>query len=200
MYPNCLFDSCSQSSRYHDGWYWQPMSPKCKNRRRGICCMARQEFGEDEVKLAIIVRALYGLKSSGTSCLVFTFCNKTSAYRFHSKLHGSGYASLGGSHTRRFQILWTHASLYSYIDDILRISKDLTKIIHSFADPHFLYRLKNVGPPKMWYLSAEEYLVNAIPVILEESFGPLKQTIIQNEQVRCSSSTRLPSQTGYIRF
>ena len=91
---------------------------------------------------------------------------------------------------RRFQILWTHASLYSYIDDILRISKDLTKIIHSFADPHFLYRLKNVGPPKMWYLSAEEYLVNAIPVILEESFGPLKQTIIQNEQVRCSSSTR----------
>ena len=83
-----------------------------------------------------------------------------------------------------------HEFILAYVDDTLCIAKDLGNIINSFAEPPYLYCLKDVGPPtrylgakigrhqldndmETWFISAEECLTKAIPII-EENYGALK--------------------------
>ena len=85
--------------------------------------------------------------------------------------------------------------ILNYVDDILCISEKETLQIANqhiwLVEPSFLYRLKDVGlqqdflvqrlgnnsqlddRSEAWFIFAEEYLENAIPVI-EETYGPLK--------------------------
>ena len=82
-----------------------------------------------------MVCALHGLKSSGA-----VWCS-----HFAGRLRDIGfipkYMDLDMCH-------WETATPEGF--KYIRISKGPTKIIHSFADPPFLYHIKNVGPSKSW--------------------------------------------------
>jgi hypothetical protein len=144
------------------------------------------EFGPlDQGKVAVIVRALYGLKSSGAMW----------RSHFAAHLREMGFTSSLGDPD-----VWLRAAekpdkteyyeyILVYVDDLLIISHQADSLLHVFEN-HYKYRLKDVGPPKRylgatieridvdgmktWSMSAREYLEKAIPVI-EEHFGTLKQ-------------------------
>ena len=144
------------------------------------------EFGPlDQGKVAVIVRALYGLKSSGAMW----------RSHFANNLRDMGFTSSLGDPD-----VWMRAAekqdkseyyeyILVYVDDLLIISHQSDSIL-DILENHFNYRLKDVGPPKRylgatvekiniagmdtWCMSARDYLEKAIPVI-EERFGPLKQ-------------------------
>ena len=144
------------------------------------------EFGPlDQGKVAVIVRALYGLKSSGAMW----------RSHFAANLRDMGFTSSLGDPD-----IWFRAAekpdkteyyeyILVYVDDLLIVSHQADTILQ-ILEEHFKYRLKDVGPPKRylganieqveingmktWSMSAREYLEKSIPVI-EERFGPLKQ-------------------------
>lgn len=144
------------------------------------------EFGPlDQGKVAVIVRALYGLKSSGAMWRA----------HFAANLRDMGFNSCLGDPD-----VWYRAAekedkseyyeyILVYVDDLLNVSYCLDSIL-DILENHFKYRLKDVGAPKRylgatiervdvagsnsWSMSAKEYLEKALPVI-EERFGPLKQ-------------------------
>jgi hypothetical protein len=101
-----------------------------------VYAIAGPEFGEDEGKLAIIVRALYGLKSSGA------------AWRSHfaATLRDIGFIPSYADPDMWYREAVTREGfeyyeyVLVYVDDILCISEDPSTIIRSFADPPFLYR------------------------------------------------------------
>jgi len=110
--------------------------------------MAGKEFGSDEGSVMLIVRALYGLKTSGA------------AWRstFSQKLIELGYKS-----TRADPDIWLRADvkpnglqyyemLLVYVDDILLISHQPSRTMLEIQQ---LYQLKDdsIGPPKQ-YLGA----------------------------------------------
>ena len=150
--PNRLPRRCSQSTEHHDGRHRQSPYLNASTEEK-VYAIAGPEFGEDEGKLAIIVRALYGLKSSGA------------AWRSHfaATLQDIGFIpsyAAGGDPDMWYQEAVTrdgfeyYEYVLVYVDDILCISEDPGTIIRSFADPPFLYRLKDVGPPTR-YLGAK---------------------------------------------
>ena len=144
------------------------------------------EFGPlEQGKVAVIVRALYGLKSSGAMW----------RSHFAANLRDMGFTSSLGDPD-----IWFRAAekpdkseyyeyILVYVDDLLIISHQSDSILKILED-HFKYRLKDVGTPKRylganiervetngmktWIMSAREYLEKSIPVI-EERFGTLKQ-------------------------
>ena len=147
---------------------------------------AGPEFGEDEGKLCIIVRALYGLKSSGA------------AYRNH---FAETLLQLGFESCYADADVWRRAALkkddskyyeyiLTYVDDCLLISEDTLSIIDALKKEPFNYTLKDVGPPKkylgakcgkynlgdseVWYMSAELYLHHAIKEV-ERKWGDLSK-------------------------
>ena len=112
-------------------------------KRNFMQAIAGPEFGEDKGKLAIIVCALYGLKSSGA------------AWRSHfaATLRDIGFIPSYADPDMWYREAVTREGfeyyeyILVYVDDILCISKDPSTIIRSFSDPPFLYRLKDAGPP-----------------------------------------------------
>mmetsp|Transcript_5420 Transcript_5420/g.7997 ORF Transcript_5420/g.7997 Transcript_5420/m.7997 type:complete len:239 (+) Transcript_5420:3465-4181(+) len=144
------------------------------------------EFGSlEEGKIALIVRALYGLKSSSAMWRSH-FAATLRDLGFHSSLADPD--------------VWMRAStlpdsqdyyeyILVYVDDLLVISHRGQEIIDLLTDK-YQYRLKDVGPPKRylgaivgrydksgtktWYLSAKDYLTKAIPIV-EEHYGALKK-------------------------
>ncbi len=155
--------------------------------REKIYTYAGPEFGpQDEGKMVIIVRALYGLKSSGA------------AWRAH---FAKSLEDLGFFPCYADMDVWRRPAerkdktpyyeyILVYVDDQLTISEDPKNITDALQAPPFNYELKGVGPPtrylgvtigdymlgtyKTKYLSAEGYLEKAIPTI-EERFGNLSE-------------------------
>jgi hypothetical protein len=140
---------------------------------------ADPEFGADEAKTIIIVRALYRLKSSGAAWrshfahmlrdlhFTSTYTDPDVWFRPATKHSGDPY----------------YKCILVYVDDILCISENPGQIINLLQSDPFNYRLKDIGPPtrylgakvacytlpdsgvNTWYISAESYLQKAIPVI-----------------------------------
>jgi Reverse transcriptase (RNA-dependent DNA polymerase) len=128
-----------------------------------------KEFGHEAGRLATIVRALYGLKSSGAAWhnhfaqslndLNFLSCRSDPDVwrRAASKPDGTTY----------------YEYILVYVDDCLIVSLDPQTILNTLQD-EYKYRLKDVGPPKRflgadigqrkiggvdrWFISAETYL------------------------------------------
>jgi len=154
--------------------------------REKIYTTAGPEFGpEDAGKTIIIVRALYGLKSSGA------------AWRAH---FAKTLEELGFKQCYSDQDVWRRASVKKdgtkyyeyilvYVDDQLTISEDPKAIIDALQAHPFSYDLKDIGPPARYlgatigkydldgfitkFISAEDYLEKALPNI-EERFGKLE--------------------------
>ena len=136
-------------------------------------------------KVCVIVRALYGLKSSGA------------AWRSH--FAKNDLRDLGFTSTLADPDVWIRPAtkkngdkyyeyILVYVDDQLTISENATQLTQQLITD-YKYRLKDVGPPSKylgakvgtrildngilaWYMSAEEYLKKAIPEI-ERRFGNL---------------------------
>ena len=149
-----------------------------------LYCIAGKEFGPDEEgRLMIIRRALYGLKSSGA------------AYRAH---FATTLMELGYKSCRADPDVWMRTAtkdngfeyyeyILTYVDDCLIISHDPKKIIQSLTE-EYKYRLKDVGEPTRylgaevgkhdvnsdgtatWYMSARLYLKQAI-LEIERKWG-----------------------------
>jgi hypothetical protein len=153
--------------------------------REKVYTIAGVEFGEEEGHTMLIVRALYGLKSSGA------------AWRSH---FANSLRDLGFLSNQADPDVWTREAVKTqgdkyyeyvlvYVDDQLTISEDPKNITDSLQQEPFNYTLKDVGPPKRylgatvgtcvdigekaWYLSADDYLDKALPTV-EERFGSLK--------------------------
>lgn len=145
--------------------------------------IAGPEFGDDDVgKVCVIVRALYGLKSSGA------------AWRSH---FANDLRDMGFTSTLADPDVWLRPAIKKngfkyyeyilvYVDDQLTISENAAQITDQLTSD-YKYRLKDVGPPTKylgarigkqqlpdgsfaWSMSAEEYLKKAIPEI-ERKFG-----------------------------
>ncbi len=143
------------------------------------------EFGDDAGRIAKIVRALYGLKSSGA------------AWHTH---FAQSLTDLGFKPTRADPDVWLrpqtrqdNSKYYEYflvyVDDCLVISENPQSILDSLHSD-YNYRLKDVHPPTRflgaqidkigidgqdyWYISAELYLSKVLPTI-EERFGKLER-------------------------
>jgi len=147
------------------------------------------EFGAlEQGKIAIIVRALYGLKSSGAM------------WRAH---FAATLRDLGFTSSLADPDVWMRAStlpgedkqdyyeyILVYVDDLLVISHRGQELLDLLTDK-YQYRFKDIGPPKRylgaivgrydkngtktWYLSAKDYLSKkAIPVV-EEHYGTLNK-------------------------
>ena len=146
------------------------------------------EFGPiEQGKIALIVRALYGLKSSGAMW----------RSHFAATLRDLGFTSsladpdvwmrpsvLPGDHNQEY-----YEYVLVYVDDLLVISHRGQELLDLLTDK-YNYCLKDVGPPKRylgaivgrydkdgtktWYLSAKDYLSKAIPVV-EEHYGTLNK-------------------------
>ena len=114
-----------------------------------VYAIAGPEFGDaDEGKIAVIVQALYGLKSSGGAAW---------QAHFASTLRDIGFIPSYADPDMWYREATSEESTmdhYEYIlvhvDYILCIAKDPAKIINSFAEPPYLYRLKDVGPPTIY--------------------------------------------------
>mmetsp|Transcript_11237 Transcript_11237/g.16168 ORF Transcript_11237/g.16168 Transcript_11237/m.16168 type:complete len:1367 (+) Transcript_11237:2028-6128(+) len=145
------------------------------------------EFGAlEQGKIAVIVRALYGLKSSGAM------------WRAH---FAATLRDLGFTSSLADPDVWMRPStlpqdqqeyyeyILVYVDDLLVVSHRGQELLDLLTDK-YQYRLKDVGPPqrylgaivgrydkngtKTWYLSAKDYLTKALPIV-EEHYGTLNK-------------------------
>ena len=163
--------------------------------------IAGKEFGsEDEGKIMIISRALYGLKSSGA------------AYRAHfaTTLIEMGFTSCMADPdvwmrpARKANGFTYYEYILTYVDDCLVVSHDPKSIVDTLQN-EYKYRLKDVGPPtrylgaqigqyefedgsKAWFMSAQLYLQQAIKEV-ETLWGPMHKLF----RDRGSLDTPLPA-------
>jgi hypothetical protein len=131
-----------------------------------VYTIAGPEFGSDQQRPAVIVRALYGLKSSGAR------------WRDHlaSILHENGFASSKADANVWMRkaikpcgfIYWEY--LLAYVDDILIISHDPQAIINSLSQ-RMTFKQGSIGPPKS-YLGADVFQVTIYDATLDT---PAKQ-------------------------
>jgi hypothetical protein len=144
--------------------------------REKIYIICGKEFGDDLVgRMATIVRALYGLKSSGAAwreCLAdvlrelgFTSCRADNDVWIRAAQRPDG--------TRYYEMVLV------YTDDILCVSTD-PKAIMCKLDQDFMLKKDSVGPPKQylgasigryhfndgsaecWYMGSDQYIAEAI--------------------------------------
>lgn len=149
--------------------------------------IAGKEFGPDEEgKIMIIRRALYGLKSSGA------------AYRAH---FAATLTELNFVSCKADPDVWMRPAtkddgtayyeyILTYVDDCLVVSHQPQSIVDVMQN-EYKYRLKDVGPPTRylgaeigkykfedgnvaWYMSAQQYLKQAITEV-EIKWGPLNK-------------------------
>ena len=153
--------------------------------REKIWSTAGPEFGEHTGAVVLIVRALYGLKSSGA----------TWRAHFAQSLRDLGYESCVGGDPdvwRKPAVKPDGEKYYEYIvvyiDDLLVIGQNPTNITDALQADPFNYTLKDVDEPKSylgaviskynlegsvtWAISADDYLRKALANV-EEQFGKL---------------------------
>ena len=101
-----------------------------------VCIIAGPEFGELAGHTLVIVKALYGLRSSGA--------------RFHAEL-ASKLGPMGFFPSKADPNIWMRDAgdhweyLAVYVDDLMAIMKDPTKFFDELSK---IYKLKGLGPPK----------------------------------------------------
>jgi Reverse transcriptase (RNA-dependent DNA polymerase) len=167
------------------------INAKCREK---VYTIAGKEFGNDEGKIMLITRALYGLKSSG---------------RAWREMFAGTMSDIGFKNSEGDRDVWLRANdhpgtkeqyyekLLVYVDDILCASHDPGAVMDVIAK---LYRLKegSVGEPKrylganigkmqtedgrtVWYMSAESYIQAAVANIEEqlknEGYGNLRTRV-----------------------
>lgn len=150
-----------------------------------VYTIAGIEFGEESGRIAVIVRALYGLKSSGAA--------------WHTMFAQSPLSDLGFMSCKSDPDVWRRPAVKSnsfkyyeyilvYVDDCIIVSEHPKNILDKF-ETELNYRLKDVGEPSrflgakigtvaiegtdMWYISAQLYLEKALTTI-EETYGKLE--------------------------
>ena len=142
------------------------------------------EFGPEEGRVAVIVRALYGLKSSGAQW----------RSHFAATLRDLGFQSCLADPDVWFRPATKdnddeyYEYILVYVDDLLVCSHKAAQILTELEE-RYKYRLKDVGPPKRylgaiigkyeldhncttWFLTAQEYLEKALPIV-EQKQGTL---------------------------
>ena len=145
-----------------------------------------EEFGDDKGKIALIQRALYGLRTSGAAYRSY-FANVLRELGFESCLVDADVWMRPMVKDYRFKY---YEYLLYYVDDCLVISHNPKKIAGVLKSEPYNYTLKDEGPPtrylgakvgpyllgrqKTWYMSAELYLRNAIKEI-EGKWGNLSK-------------------------
>jgi Reverse transcriptase (RNA-dependent DNA polymerase) len=156
------------------------------------------EFGEENNRITVIVRALYGLKSSGAA---WHAC-------FAQSLSDLGFMSCQSDPDiwRRSPSKGDLTDYYKYIlvyvDDLLVVSEHHGEILTRLSED-YRYRLKDVGVPtrflgakigkkmingsEYWYISAESYLKKALNTV-EERFGKL-DTLFGKSQLNTPAPT-----------
>jgi hypothetical protein len=105
--------------------------------------IAGDEFGDDKGKMALIVRALYGLKSSGASWrahIAHTLSNMKFA---PSRGDSDVWMRVDFNPTTKASY-WEY--LLVYVDDLLSIGLDLRATLNTL-ETDYNYLLKDVGPP-----------------------------------------------------
>jgi Reverse transcriptase (RNA-dependent DNA polymerase) len=138
-------------------------------------------------RVAVIVRALYGLKSSGAAWHTF-FAQSLTDLGFVPCKEADPDVWRRVSRRKQEDNSQYYEYILVYVDDCLIVSEE-PKVILSRLEDDYKYRLKDVGPPtrflgaiigrttledgfETWYISAESYLEKAIKAI-EERFGKL---------------------------
>jgi hypothetical protein len=169
--------------------------------REKIWTVAGKEFGSDSGCVMLVVRALYGLKSSGASWRAMLAQSLTEI----------GYAS-----TRADPDVWIRAAfkpdgteyyemVLVYVDDILHLSHDVKPTMKALEK---LYELKpgSCGPPTMylganiskyqledgrssWCMSARDYVKNAVKNVEEE--------LLKEDHTGLKSKADRPTPAGY---
>lgn len=158
------------------------------------------EFGTDQDKPAIIVRALYGLESSGAAWHTFFAQSLTDIGFISSRANPDvwlriNHRSDGSRYYEYFLV---------YVDDCLVVSENPRDIL-TRLEQEYKYRLKDVGPPKRflgarigevmldghktWYISAQDYLEKALEGVIQR-FGKL-------ESLFSSSKLQTPAPTNF---
>jgi hypothetical protein len=156
------------------------VNAECKEK---ICAKCGPEFGEFENRTVIIVKALYGLRSSG------------SAWHSHFSDH---LRSMGFTPSRADMDMWYRKQrrpngseyyeyLAVYVDDVLIVSHDPQAIVKEIEAKPFelkgggapdtylgatIGRFKFDGEIETWYMSSTQYLERAISVV-EEKVGKI---------------------------
>ena len=101
-----------------------------------VCFRAGPEFGDREGHLMVVIKALYGLKSSGK--------------RWHERLHDV-LTNMGFKPSRVEEDIWmrdkgTHYEYIAvYVDDLMIVSKNPKSIVHDLEITH-RFKLKGTGP------------------------------------------------------
>lgn len=174
-------------------------------------CKAGPEFGEDEGKVLILVRALYGLKSAGA------------AYRHHfaQTLTDLGFESCYGDAD-----VWRRAAvkpngdeyyeyLLTYVDDCLVISHKCVEITNALKNEYH-FTLKDEGPPsrylgaeigrfqlttnlETWYMSADLYLEKTL-VEVEKKWGDLKNMFKNRSKLDTPAPTKFHPEVDQTDF
>jgi hypothetical protein len=166
-----------------------------------VYTVAGPEFGDDAGKTMLIVRALYGLKSSGAAW----------HSHFAQSLRNIGFklsyadADVWMQEAQKPDGFKYYEYILVYVDDQLTISHNPKAITDLLQTEPFNYKLKDVGPPERYlgamigdydldgiktrYMSAELYLERAIPEI-EKRFGSLKPLFPKGH-------LQIPAQTNF---
>jgi Reverse transcriptase (RNA-dependent DNA polymerase) len=175
----------------------------CARTKEKLYIICGQEFGDPYVgRKAIIVRALYGLKSSGAawrSCLAtvlrddfgFTSCRADSDVWFRpaQKANGERY----------------YEYVLVYTDDMLAASMKPKDILEKI-DQHFLLKDGSIGPPKQylgssigkykfengdecWWMGSEQYVAESIRNV---------SAWLSNRNLMLKSKVASTLPTGYI--
>jgi hypothetical protein len=147
--------------------------------------IASIEFGDNNVgKICVIIRALFGLKSSGAAWRSH-FANDLFDMGFQSSLADPDVWLRAATKSNGFEYF---EYILVYVDDQLTISENAKAITQQLITD-YKSRLNEVDPPtkclgakvgkqtlsdrtQAWFMSAEEYLKKAIPEI-EREFGKI---------------------------
>ena len=147
------------------------------------------EFGEDQEKIGVITRAIYGLKSSGAAFRKF-FAETLMDLGFKSCLADADVwrkSATKKNGTKYYEYVLT------YVDDCLVISENTIWVLEALTKDPYNYKLKDVEEPtkylgaeigkftigdkQTWYMSARLYLKNAIGEI-EQTWGNLSKLFL----------------------
>jgi hypothetical protein len=151
-----------------------------------VYMIAGPEFGDDAGKIAIIVRALYGLKTSGAAWHSHFVPALWEIGFMLSKADADMWMKPGikKDGTKYWQYILVH------VNDGLCVMEDPTELIGTLHEAPFYFKMKDVRAPKTylgttidlvelndnvntWSMLAAGYLEKVLPAI-EEKFGSLR--------------------------
>ena len=112
--------------------------------REKIWARTGPNFGHDEGKLFIVVKALYGLKSSGESFRAF-LTDKIDGMVFTSSIADP---DVWISPAKKTDVYQYYKYILMYVDDLLKIIQYAASVIREVAD-RFKLKNGNIEPPEI---------------------------------------------------